>query len=201
MVFVLPPLDYSKNSLVPHISENTVENHYEGHHAGYIKNLNKLLQHTNLLGKDLEYVIKSSKNNGMEKIFNNAAQIWNHNFYWQSIKPNGGGRPSGIIEAAIVDSFGSYEQFYQKFKEVAMRQFGSGWVWLVSDNNKKLDIISTSNAETPIAQDNVYPLLTSDVWEHSYYLDYQYRRLDYISAFLDNLLNWSFANKNLNFEN
>lgn len=198
MVFVLPELDYKKDALSPYISQYTIENHYDGHHAMYVKNLNKLLQGSSFFGKDLVYIIRNSYDSGNKGIFNNAAQTWNHNFFWKSITPNGGGNPTGDIEKLIFSSFGSYEQFYQKFKEVAMAQFGSGWVWLVLNKKGALDIISTSNADTPILQEEIHPLLTADVWEHSYYLDYQYRRLDYISVFLTHLLNWNFVNENLN---
>lgn len=197
MVFSLPILEYKINALEPYISEGTVNNHYNGHHANYVKNLNGLVANNDLSNKSLKEIVLSTNNAAQQKIFNNAAQTWNHNFYWQSIKPGGGREPKVQIHDAILHNFGSYEQFCQKFKDIAVGHFASGWVWLVIDRSRKLELISTANADTPILHDNLTPLLTCDVWEHAYYLDYQYKRLEYINMFLNNLINWDFAENNM----
>ncbi len=198
MTIQLPPLPYEKNALMPYISENTINYHYGKHHQTYVNNLNNLIKDTELSNKSLEDVIKISANDTSKvAIFNNAAQIWNHTFYWNSMKPNGGGTPDASLLAKIESDFGSYENFVNEFKNSAISQFGSGWSWIVLDENKKLKIIKTGNAETPLTNPKLKPLLTIDVWEHAYYLDFQNARANYIEMFLNNLINWDFVNKNL----
>lgn len=191
MAFELPELPYAKDALQPHISAETLEYHHGKHHATYVTKLNGLIEGTDMAGKSLEDIIKSSSGG----VFNNAAQIWNHTFYWNSMSPNGGGKPTGAIAEAIDKSFGSYDKFAEEFKAAGAGQFGSGWAWLVK-NGDKLEVRKTLNAENPIT-DGATPLLTMDVWEHAYYLDYQNRRPDYIGDFLGKLVNWDFANQNL----
>ncbi|NLD04684.1 MAG: superoxide dismutase [Synergistaceae bacterium] len=195
-MILLPKLPFEKDALEPHISSKTLDFHYGKHHNGYVTNLNKLIEGTELSEETLESIIKkTSGKDDKTAIFNNAAQVWNHTFYWHSIKPAGGGIPSGPVAKKIDTDFGSYDIFAQKFKEAALGQFGSGWAWLV-EKDGKLDIIKTSNADTPIAI-GVKPLLTVDVWEHAYYLDYQNKRADYLDSFIKNLINWDFVNANL----
>ncbi|MBA4393806.1 MAG: superoxide dismutase [Fe] [Desulfobacca sp.] len=196
MAIHLPMLPYEKDSLAPTISQQTIEFHYGKHHNAYVTNTNKLIEGTGFSDQDLETIIKrSSQNASMSAIFNNAAQVWNHSFYWACLKPGGGGAPQGPIAEKIVASFGSYEKFAEEFKNAGVTQFGSGWAWLVLKDNH-LEIMKTSNADTPIAH-GVKPLLTVDVWEHAYYLDYQNRRPDYLSSVLDHLVNWDFVNGQL----
>jgi len=196
MSIVLPNLPYAKEALEPYISAKTLEIHHGKHHQTYVTNLIKLIEGTDLANEPLESLILKSVNNpDRVGIFNNAAQVWNHTFYWNSIKPKGGGAPSGEIASKIDTSFGSYDAFVQAFKNAGLTQFGSGWAWLVL-NNETLEIIKTSNADTPIAH-GMKPLLTVDVWEHAYYLDYQNKRADYLDAFFSHLINWDFANANL----
>jgi len=196
MAFTLPPLPYTKNALAPHISEQTLEFHYGKHHQTYVTNLNNLVQGTENELKSLEDLIKlSSAKADMVGIFNNAAQVWNHTFFWNCMKPNGGGAPTGVLETKINASFGSYEKFAADFKQAALAQFGSGWAWLVQDGND-LKITKTANADLPMAH-NQKALLTCDVWEHAYYLDYQNRRADFVQTFLDYLVNWDFVSQNL----
>ncbi len=195
MAFVLPSLPYAKNALAPYISEQTVEFHYGKHHAGYVNNLNKLVENTELADASLEEVVKAVAGDASKAgIFNNAAQVWNHTFYWNSMKPNGGGMPTGALAAKIDNDFGSYEKFKEAFKTAGVGQFGSGWAWLVLDGNT-LKVTKTANADLPIVHGQV-PLLTMDVWEHAYYLDYQNRRPDYAQTWLDSLVNWDFASEN-----
>lgn len=192
----LPNLPYAKNALEPHISENTLNFHYGKHHQAYVTNLNNLIAGTELEGKTLEEIIKiSAIDSSKVGIFNNAAQVWNHTFYWNSMKPNGGGKPSGKVLAKIEESFGSYEDFAKEFANAGATQFGSGWAWLVLEDNK-LKITKTANAVTPLTT-NATPLMTMDVWEHAYYLDFQNARPSYISTFLEKLVNWEFVEKNL----
>lgn len=191
MAIELPPLPYAKNALAPHISEETLEYHYGKHHNAYVTNLNKAIDGTPNAGKSLEEIIKSSEGG----VFNNAAQVWNHTFYWNSLKPGGGGEPTGAIADAIKESFGSYSAFREQFASAAATQFGSGWAWLVKDGSK-LAIVKTPNAETPLTTSKK-PLLTIDVWEHAYYIDYRNARPKYIDTYLDHLVNWDFANANL----
>ncbi len=196
MAITLPDLPFKKNALAPHISEQTLDFHYGKHHNAYVTNINKLIEGTDLAGKDLESIIKSTAGNASKAgIFNNAAQVWNHTFYWNCIKPGGGGAPSGAIAGKIDSDLGGYDKFAEQFKNAGITQFGSGWAWLVS-NKGKLEITKTLNADTPLAH-GLKPLLTMDVWEHAYYLDYQNRRPDYLSAFIENLINWDFVNSQL----
>jgi len=193
MTFTLTDLPYKNDALAPHISPKTLDFHHGKHHKAYVTNLNKLIAGTDLAGESLENIIKKTVNNADKAgIFNNAAQVWNHSFYWQSMKTNGGGLPTGNIAKKINADFGSFENFTEQLKNAGISQFGSGWAWLVLKNDK-LEIMKTSNADTPIAY-SVKPLLTIDVWEHAYYLDYQNGRGDYIDAFIQNLINWEFAN-------
>lgn len=197
MTITLPNLPYSDDALTPHISQETLNFHHGKHHKAYVDNLNKLIADTDLANKDLEEIIKISADNPSQAgIFNNAAQIYNHTFYWNSMKPNGGGQPTGKIADKINEDFGSYEEFAKQFANAGATQFGSGWAWLVLNENNKLEIIKTANAATPITG-NKKPLITMDVWEHAYYLDFQNARPKYIETFLNNLINWDFANQNL----
>jgi len=193
MTISLPVLPYEKNTLAPYISQQTIEYHYGKHHNAYVINTNKLIEGTDLSNQDLENIIKkTSKDTSMSSIFNNAAQVWNHSFYWDCMKPGGGGPPSGAIAERIASDFGSYEKFAEQFKNAGTTQFGSGWAWLILKDNH-LEITKTSNADTPLAH-GLKPLLTVDVWEHAYYLDYQNRRPDYLASFLGHLINWDFVN-------
>lgn len=194
--FTLPPLPYGDDALSPAISANTISFHYSKHHQGYINNLNKLVAGTPFADQPLDAVVKATAGQADQvAIFNNAAQVWNHNFYWNSLRPQGGGKPSGILAELINQSFGDYNTFKAEFAKAATSQFGSGWAWLVKDGDK-LIVTKTGNADTPIAHGQ-QPLLTIDVWEHAYYLDYQNRRADYVTAVLENLINWEFAAQNL----
>jgi Fe-Mn family superoxide dismutase len=177
------------------MSSQTFDFHYGKHHAAYINKLNDLVAGTELADKPLEEVVKASYKDGKTAIFNNAAQAWNHDFFWKCLKANGGGKPSGDLAAKIEKDFGSYDKFKEEFKNAAATQFGSGWAWLVSDNGT-LKVTKTANAENPLVVNQV-PLLTLDVWEHAYYLDFQNRRPDFIANFLDNLVNWDFVASNL----
>lgn len=195
MNLTLPPLPYAHDALEPYISRRTLAVHHGNHHAAYVAKTRALIQRTPLeSAASLEDVVRSSAS--QEKaLFNAAAQAWNHGFYWQSMRPHGGGEAKGTIASLIEESFGSQRAFSQQFITAAGDQFGSGWAWLVLDNDR-LRIVATSNAETPLTTTQV-PLLTLDVWEHAYYLDYQHRRLDYVAAYLGHLINWDFANQNL----
>ena len=189
----LPELPFAKNALVPYISAETLSFHHDKHHAGYVEKVNGLIAGTNLAGESLENIIKKTAGDTSKAaIFNNAAQVWNHSFYWQCMKPNGGGLPIGAIAARIQSDLGGYDKFAEEFKQAAVTQFGSGWAWLVLKKGK-LEIIKTSNAGTPVS-DSLQPLLTIDVWEHAYYLDYQNKRPDYVDIFIKNLINWEFVN-------
>jgi len=197
MAILLPELPYGKDALAPTISANTLDFHYGKHHRAYVDNLNKLIAGTDLEKKSLEEIIMiSAKDSAKAGIFNNAAQIWNHSFYWKSLKAKGGGEPPAALKQKMEASFGSVDACKKEFTAAAATQFGSGWAWLVLDGSN-LKIIKTGNADTPLTK-NMKPLLTMDVWEHAYYLDYQNRRADYISAVLDKLINWGFAADNLN---
>ena len=193
--FKLPPLPYAENALEPVISARTIGFHYGKHHQGYVNNLNKLVTGTPLADQPLEAVVKATANPDQTVIFNNAAQVWNHTFYWNSLKPKGGGKPTGTLAEMIDKSFGGFEQFKAEFAKAAASQFGSGWAWLVKDSDK-LAVVKTGNADNPLVHGQK-PLLTVDVWEHAYYLDYQNRRADYVTAVLDGLINWDFAAQNL----
>lgn len=190
MSITLPPLPYEMDALAPHISKETLEYHYGKHHQAYVTNLNKLIVDTEFANLSLEDIIKKSSGG----IFNNAAQVWNHTFYWHCLSPQGGGEPSGRLLEAINQAFGSYDSFKEKFTQTAITTFGSGWAWLVQDKQGALSIVSTSNAGTPMTNDHT-ALLTCDVWEHAYYIDYRNVRPDYINAFWK-LVNWSFVEKN-----
>jgi superoxide dismutase, Fe-Mn family len=197
MAFELPPLPYAKNALEPHMSANTFDFHHGKHHNAYVVNLNGLLDGNPLAGKSLEDIIKATAGDASKAgIFNNAAQVWNHTFFWSSMKPAGGGKPSGALAEKIDADFGSFDKFKDAFKAAGATQFGSGWAWLVVGAGGKLEVVKTPNAETPMTQGKT-PLLTCDVWEHAYYLDYQNRRPDFLASFLDNLANWDFAAANL----
>ena len=191
MAFSLPPLPYAKNALAPHLSEETLEYHYGKHHQTYLTTLNKLIEGTPQASKSLEDIIKASDG----PLFNNAAQVWNHTFYWQSMKPNGGGKPTGDLASAIDRDFGSYDKFVEQFSNAGATQFGSGWAWLVVDQGK-LSVVKTPNADLPLRHGQK-ALLTMDVWEHAYYIDFRNQRPKYIETFLKNLVNWDFALENL----
>ncbi len=196
MSFSLPPLPYADNALDPVISANTISFHYGKHHKAYVDNLNKLAAGTEFENMKLEDVIKKTAGVADKVgVFNNAAQIWNHTFYWNSLKPNGGGAPTGAVKAKIEAAFGSYEKFAEDFAQAAVTQFGSGWAWLVAEGSE-VKLVKTANAEVPFTKGQK-PLLTIDVWEHAYYLDWQNRRPDYAKAVIEKLLNWDFANANL----
>jgi len=196
-VIGLAELPYSMDALEPYISSKTLSFHYNKHHQGYIDTVNRLIKGTSYRNMPLAEIIKSAfDETEAEDLFDQAAQAFNHEFYWNSMRPGGGGPPTGSMEERISESFGSYRQFYIEFTEVATALFGSGWVWLIQDS-PTLRIIGTSNADTPIAEGKS-PLLCIDLWEHAYYLDYQNRRDDYVRAFLDHLVNWEFAEGNLN---
>ena len=196
MAHQLPALPYGLDALEPHISRQTLEFHHGKHHATYVANLNKLIEGTDLDGKGLEGVITAVAGDAAKAgVFNNAAQIWNHSFYWQCMKPGGGGAPTGALSEKITADFGSFEAFVEQFKAAGTTQFGSGWAWLVLENGT-LKVTKTPNADLPLAHGQK-ALLTMDVWEHAYYLDYQNRRPDYITTFLDKLVNWDFVAANL----
>ena len=192
MSFTLPALPYELDALAPHISKETLEFHYGKHHNTYVVNLNNLIQDTEFADKSLEEIVQTS-NGGM---FNNAAQVWNHTFYWHCLSPNGGDEPTGDLLAAIEKSFGSFAEFKTKFTQTAITTFGSGWAWLVKNADGSLSLQSTSNAATPLTDKAVTPLLTCDVWEHAYYIDYRNARPAYLDAFW-NLVNWDFVAENL----
>jgi len=196
MAITLPTLPYEAHALAPYISADTLGFHHGKHHQTYVTNVNNLILGSDLSDAPLEEIIKSSANKPEKAaIFNNAAQVWNHTFYWHSMKSGGGGAPSGAIAAKINEDFGSYEAFVEAFKSAGATQFGSGWAWLVLENGT-LKVTKTSNADTPMVHAQK-ALLTADVWEHAYYLDYQNRRADYLDIFLKHLVNWEFAQSNL----
>lgn len=196
MAITLPELPFAKNALAPHISEKTLEFHHGKHHNAYVEKTNSLIKGTDLEGKDLETIIQKSAGDPKKAgLFNNAAQVWNHSFYWQCMKPGGGGKPGGAVAGLIDKSFGSYDTFVEQFKDAGVTQFGSGWAWLVLKDGK-LEITKTSNADTPLAHGQK-AVLTVDVWEHAYYLDYQNRRPDYLGAFIQHLINWDFVNSQI----
>ncbi|WP_305045716.1 superoxide dismutase [Geoalkalibacter sp.] len=196
MSLVLPDLPYAPNALEPHISARTLEFHHGKHHKAYVDNGNKLLEGSDLKGLSMEEIMKKTAGDASKAgIFNNVAQVWNHSFYWKCIKPGGGGQPTGKIAEKIAADFGSFDKFVEEFKNAGATQFGSGWAWLVLDG-AKLKVTKTLNAENPLTQ-GMKPLLTMDVWEHAYYLDYQNRRPDYMATFIDKLINWEFVNANL----
>lgn len=191
MPFTLPELPYAKNALAPHISEETLEYHYGKHHQAYVTNLNNLVPGTEFENMSLEEIIKKSSGG----VFNNAAQIWNHTFYWNCLSPNGGGEPTGVLLEKIKQAFGSFAEFKEKFSELSIKTFGSGWGWLVQNADGSLALVSTSNAGTPMTNGQT-ALLTCDVWEHAYYIDYRNARPKYVEAFWS-LVNWKFVESNL----
>jgi Fe-Mn family superoxide dismutase len=192
MAYEFPSLPYAETALEPHISANTLQFHHGKHHAAYVTNYNNLVKDTPMDSMSLEDVIKATANDASKVgIFNNAAQAWNHTFYWNCMKPGGGGSPSGALADKINADFGSFDEFKTVFKQAGATQFGSGWAWLVMDNGT-LKVTKTPNADNPLTHGQV-PLLTMDVWEHAYYLDYQNRRPDYMDTFLNNLVNWDYV--------
>ena len=196
MAFELPPLPYEKSALEPHMSARTLEFHHGKHHRAYVATLNNLVKDTPLASKSLEAIIKdTARDESGTAIFNNAAQAWNHSFFWSCMKPRGGGKPSGDLAQRIEGDFGSLDKFKEQFKQAATGQFGSGWAWLVADKNE-LKVTKTANAMNPLAAGQT-ALLACDVWEHAYYLDYQNRRPDFVQAFLDKLVNWEFVAKTM----
>lgn len=196
MTYTLPDLPYDYTALEPHVSKQTLEFHHDKHHAAYVKKYNAAVEGTPMADKPIEEAIKATAGNPDQKgIFNNGAQAWNHTFYWQCMKPNGGGMPTGAIADKINSDLGGYDKFVEAFKQAGATQFGSGWAWLVLDNGT-LKVAKTLNADNPLTS-NQTPLLTMDVWEHAYYLDYQNQRPSYIDTFINNLINWDFVNKNL----
>jgi Fe-Mn family superoxide dismutase len=196
MSITLPTLIFAGKALEPYISEKTIQFHHGKHHKAYVDNTLKLIEGTDLADLSLEEIVRKTKKDEKKiSIFNNAAQVWNHSFYWNCMKPGGGGRPEGKIAKLIQDTFGGYDKFVEAFKNAGMTQFGSGWAWLVL-KDKKLEIHKTSNADTPLSY-GCKPLLTVDVWEHAYYLDYQNRRADYLATFVDHLINWEFVQNRL----
>ena len=191
MAFQLPELPYERDALEPHISKETLDYHYGKHHNTYVVKLNGLVEGTELENKSLEEIIKTSDGG----IFNNAAQTWNHTFYWNCLSPNSGGKPFGELAAAVDKAFGSFDKFVAKFSDMAVNNFGSSWTWLVKNTDGSLEIVNTSNAGTPITGDQ-QPLLTCDLWEHAYYIDYRNLRPDYLKGFWA-LVNWEFVTANL----
>jgi Fe-Mn family superoxide dismutase len=196
--FKLPDLPFEKDAFAPNFSAETFDYHHGKHHNTYVTNLNNLLKDNNQLDNlDLEQIIEKSHNSN-NAIFNNAAQVWNHSFFWQSITPKGGGKPAGNIAEAINKDFSSYDNFAAEFKQAALTQFGSGWAWLVfNPSENKLNIVKTANAETPLTQ-GLKPLIACDVWEHAYYIDYRNKRPDYVSTFIEQMINWDFAEMHFN---
>ena len=195
-IFTLPELPFAEDALEPVISAKTLSFHHGKHHKAYVDNLNKLIEGTDLAGKSLEDIIKATAGKQDKAgIFNNAAQVWNHTFYWNSLRKGGGGEPPAELKKKIDGAFGSFDNFKKEFANAAVTQFGSGWAWLVLDGDK-LKVVKSANAENPLKA-GLKPLLTVDVWEHAYYLDYQNRRADHVAAVLDKLINWEFALKNL----
>lgn len=192
MSFELPPLPYEKNALAPHISEETLEYHYGKHHKTYVDKLNGLVPGSEFEGQSLEEIIKSSSGG----VFNNAAQVWNHTFFWHCLSPNGGGEPTGAVADAIKSAFGSFEKFKEEFNNSAVNNFGSSWTWLVKKADGSVAIVNTSNADNPLTKEGMTPLLTVDLWEHAYYIDYRNARPKFLEAFWA-LVNWEFVNKNL----
>ena len=195
-MFTLPPLPYADNALEPVISANTISFHYGKHHKTYVDNLNNLVKGTDLESATLESIVNATAGKADKApVFNNAAQVWNHTFYWNSMKPHGGGKPSGQLAQMIDAAFGNYDEFREQFSATTVSQFGSGWGWLVVDGGA-LKVVKTGNAEVPFTKGQK-PLLTIDVWEHAYYLDHQNKRAAYVDAVIDKLLNWDFAAANL----
>jgi Fe-Mn family superoxide dismutase len=193
MAHQLPALPFAKDALAPHISVETFEFHHEKHHQAYVTNLNNLIAGTEFETLDLEAIIQKAPAGG---IYNNAAQVWNHTFFWNSLKPNGGGAPAGALAAAINAKWGSFDAFKAAFQASAVGNFGSGWTWLVKKADGSVDIVNTGAAGNPLKSGEGKPLLTIDVWEHAYYIDYRNARPKFVETFLNNLANWSFAEAN-----
>ena len=191
MAIELPPLPFERTALEPHISGETIDYHYGKHHKAYVDNLNKMIAGTEFESMPLEDIIRKSQG----AMFNNAAQVWNHTFYWNCLKPNAGGEPSGKLADAIGKAFGSFDKFKEQFSDLAVKTFGSGWAWLVQRADGGLALVSTQNAVTPLTSDDI-PLMTCDVWEHAYYIDYRNARPKYVEAFWS-LVNWDFATSNM----
>lgn len=190
MAFELPELPYAENALEPYISKNTIEFHYGKHHRAYVDNLNKLIAGTEFEHKTLEQIVEETAGKSeYNAVFNNAAQAWNHAFFWNCMMPAGGGEPVGELKEKIVRDFGSYDKFCEDFLNAAVSQFGSGWAWLVEDKSGRLSVMKTGNADNPLAH-GLKALMTVDVWEHAYYLDYQNRRADFVKTFITNLIKW-----------
>lgn len=196
MAFELPKLPYAQDALEPYYSERTLSFHHGKHHQAYVTKTNELVSGTELEGKSIEDVVKAAKSSNNTKLFNQSAQVWNHTFFWHCMKPGGGGKPTGDVAAKIEEAYGSPEKFVEEYKTSAAGNFGSGWTWLVLEGGK-VRIVNTDDADTPLVYDGQTPLLTIDVWEHAYYLDYQNRRPDFVQAFFDHLVNWDFVNENL----
>jgi Fe-Mn family superoxide dismutase len=196
MAHILPELPYAKDALAPHISAETLGFHHGRHHAAYVSKMNAAIEGTAKADLPLEDLIRAAASDGDQGLFNNAAQTWNHTFYWNSMSPKGSSAPKGDLAERIDRDFGSLEGFRKAFADAGATQFGSGWAWLIVRDGK-LEVRKTLNAETPLTEDGTVPLLTMDVWEHAYYLDFQNRRPDYIETFLDKLVNWDFAAENL----
>ncbi len=193
----LPPLPWGESALAPHISQETISFHYGKHHKAYVDNANKMLEGSDLASKPLEEIVRATAGKPDKKgLFNNTAQVWNHTFYWNSLSPKGGGQPSGRLLDRIKSDFGDFAAFKEALSKAAVSQFGSGWAWLVEEGGK-LKVEQTPNAENPLASTGKKPLLTIDVWEHAYYIDYRNKRPDYVTVVIDKLLNWEFAAKNL----
>nr|MBF0685167.1 superoxide dismutase [Fe] [Pseudomonas sp.] len=191
MEHTLPPLPFAKDALEPHMSAETLEYHYGKHHQAYVTNLNKLIAGTPFENKDLVSIIRESQGG----VFNNAAQVWNHTFFWSCMKPQGGGEPTGALADAIKAKWGDFAKFKETFSASAVGNFGSGWTWLVKKTDGSVDIVNTSNAGTPLTTSDV-PLMTIDVWEHAYYIDQRNARPKFVETFLNNLVNWQFAEEN-----
>ncbi len=197
MTFTLPPLPFEPAALEPHMSARTIEFHHGKHHQAYVTNLNALIKETPLAKEPLEEIIRqTAKDDSKAGVFNNAAQVANHTFFWQSLSAQGGGEPPAALAEKLTTAFGSVESFKEQFKQAGVSQFGSGWVWLVADDAGTLTIIKTGNAMTPLTM-GLTPLVTCDVWEHAYYLDFQNRRPDFLQTFLDHLINWAFIAENI----
>ena len=199
MAFKLPPLPYAYGALEPYMSQKTLEFHHDRHHATYVSTLNTLVKGTALADTSLEDLILTTAHDPSKAlIFNNASQVWNHAFFWHCMKPGGGGQPSGVLAEKLNDRFGSFDQFVNEFKSAGVFQFGSGYVWLVLDRDE-LKVVKTGDATNPMVHQQI-PLLSCDVWEHAYYLDFQNRRPDFLQAFLEHLVNWDFVTQQLQME-
>jgi len=193
----LPKLPYGESDLAPHISQETISLHYGKHHQGYVNNTNKMIAGSDLAKASLEEIVRATAGKADKKgLFNNAAQVWNHSFYWKSLSPKGGGQPTGKLLDRVKSDFGDFAKLKEELARAAVSQFGSGWAWLVLEGGK-LKVAQTANADTPLTSAGQTPLLTIDVWEHAYYVDYRNRRPDYVTAVLDHLVNWEFAAQNL----